>query len=56
MRLKFFKRSADKFQSRIDPHSEAYRDLRVIFPRTVVSQPGLINDFYFLQFPGRVKF
>ena len=32
MRLKFFKRSADKFQSRIDPHSEAYRDLRANFP------------------------
>jgi hypothetical protein len=27
MRLKFFKRSAEKFQSRIDPDSEAYRDL-----------------------------
>ena len=32
MRLKFFKRSAEKFQSRIDPESEANRDLRVIFP------------------------
>jgi hypothetical protein len=26
MRLKFFNRSAEKFQSRIDPDSEAYRD------------------------------
>jgi hypothetical protein len=32
MRQKFFKRSAEKFQSRIDPESEANRDLRVIFP------------------------
>ena len=32
MRLKFFKRSAEKFNSRTDPDSEAYRDLRVIFP------------------------
>jgi hypothetical protein len=29
MRLKYFKRSAEKFQSRIDPDSEAYRDQRV---------------------------
>jgi hypothetical protein len=32
MRLKFFKRSAEKFQSRIDPDSEAYRDQRVNSP------------------------
>ena len=32
MRLKFFKRSEEKFLSRIDPESEAHRDLRVIFP------------------------
>ena len=32
MRLKFFKRSAEKFQSRIDPDSEAYRDKRVNSP------------------------
>ena len=32
MRQKFFKRSAEKFVIRIDPESEAHRDLRVIFP------------------------
>jgi len=42
MRLKFFKRSAGKFQSRIDPESEANRDLRVIFPGAC---PG-VNTIY----------
>jgi hypothetical protein len=32
MRLKFFKRSVEKFQSRIDPDSEAYRDQWVNSP------------------------
>jgi hypothetical protein len=32
MRQKFFKPSAEKFQSRIDPDSEAYRDQRVNSP------------------------
>ena len=45
MRLKFFKRSAEKFQSRIDPESEANRDLRVIFP-------GLAPEFGSRACPG----
>ncbi len=32
MRQKFFKHSEEKFCSRIDPESEANRDLRIIFP------------------------
>jgi hypothetical protein len=32
MRLEFFKRSAEKFVSRIDPENEEHRDLKVIFP------------------------
>jgi len=32
MRLKFFKRSAEKFVSRIDPENEVIRDLMVKFP------------------------
>jgi hypothetical protein len=45
MRQKFFKHSAEKFYSRIDPGSEANRDLRVIFPEACSG----VNTSLFLE-------
>ena len=45
VRLKFFKRSAEKFISRTDPESEAIRDFRVIPACRQAGSPGLAPEF-----------